>query len=375
LPVLIISQKERVVLYANKYAQIQYGIPIDKLRGSTIDEVYTIKGQEGHLLECNTRNAFTQKLEVVIKPKYTHEFIAFLSISPIIYQNKKCYLGMVMDISKQKEIEYETRRIHNQTSDSIDYASLIQSALLPDNKLIKQYFSDQFIIWHPKYPVGGDIYLFSNLRHKDECLLMVIDCMGLGVSGAFVTMLVKAVETQIISRIINDKDANVSPACIMEYLRKTLKQLVKQENKNSISNAGVDGAIIYYNKKEKIIKFTGAGTPLFYVDLQGELHIIKGDRYSVGYKKYDTEHKYKESTIYVEKGMKFYCSTDGYFGQMGGEKGFPFSKKRFTNIIREYHQEPMAEQQEIFLYEMAEYEEMAENNERNDDMTLIGFTI
>jgi anti-sigma regulatory factor (Ser/Thr protein kinase) len=73
--------------------------------------------------------------------------------------------------------------------------------------------------------------------------------------------------------------------------------------------------------------------------------------------------------------MKFYCTTDGYLDQNGGEKDFPFGKKRFSNIIKEYHQETMADQQTIFFNTMMEYESMVEDNDRNDDMTLIGFEI
>ena len=73
--------------------------------------------------------------------------------------------------------------------------------------------------------------------------------------------------------------------------------------------------------------------------------------------------------------MKFYCTTDGYLDQNGGEKDFPFSKKRFGNIIKDIHLKPMAEQKEIFIAEMDKYESMIENNDRNDDMTVIVFEI
>jgi len=33
------------------------------------------------------------------------------------------------------------------------------------------------------------------------------------------------------------------------------------------------GGIIYYNKKDKIIKFSGAETPLFYIDENQELKL------------------------------------------------------------------------------------------------------
>ncbi|MEA3315997.1 MAG: SpoIIE family protein phosphatase, partial [Campylobacterota bacterium] len=77
----------------------------------------------------------------------------------------------------------------------------------------------------------------------------------------------------------------------------------------------------------------------------------------------------------VEDGMKFYCTTDGYLDQNGGEKDFPFGKKRFGNIIKENHTKSMDNQKSIFIDEMNKYEVMIENNDRNDDMTLIAFEI
>ena len=140
---------------------------------------------------------------------------------------------------------------------------------------------------------------------------------------------------------------------------------------DSISNAGFDGGIIYYNKQENIIKFSGAETPLFYV-ADGELSIIKGSRHSIGYKKSDVNYEFKEHTIEVKKGMQFYLTTDGYLDQNGGEKGFCFGKKRFQKIILDNYQESMADQQELFLHELAKYQGQ---EERNDDVTVVGFKI
>jgi hypothetical protein len=227
----------------------------------------------------------------------------------------------------------------------------------------------------PKDIVGGDIWLFNQLRHKDECLLFVIDCTGHGVPGAFVTMIVKAIEREIIGIIKDDEKLDVSPAWIMSYFNNTMKTLLKQEDENSLSNAGFDGGVIYYNKRKQILKFCGTQIPLFYIDNSAKLHIIKGNRYSVGYKKCDINYKYKEHIIQVEEGMKFFITTDGYLDQNGGKKGFPFGKKRFSNILKQYYQEPMADIQTILQYKMMEWEMAQPNNERNDDMTVIGFEI
>jgi serine phosphatase RsbU (regulator of sigma subunit) len=201
---------------------------------------------------------------------------------------------------------------------------------------------------------------------------MVIDCTGHGVPGAFVTMLVKAIERQIVATIKHNKDEIVSPGKLLGIFNRSMKHLLRQEDEYSVSNAGFDGSILYYNKKENIIKFSGAETPLFYIDESNKLITIKGNRQSIGYKKCDSNFEFKEHTIEVKQGMQFYLATDGYLDQNGGDKGFPFGKKRFCNIINEYRNESFADQQEVLLDELALYQG---DEDRNDDVTLIGFKI
>jgi PAS domain S-box-containing protein len=370
LPVLITSKKDRTILYANEYSSIQYEIPVEKLIGKSIDTVYTNLNQKDEILTQMEKYGYVENLEQRYKTNNGKEFIALLSVKPIKYKDEDAYIGMVVDVTKQKDIEKEIKLINKQMKDSIEYASLIQHALIPSNDLFRKYFSDYLTIWHPKDIVGGDIYLFEELRDDNECILMVIDCTGHGVPGAFVTMLVKAIERQIVSNIKNSNEI-VSPAKILSIFNKSMKHLLKQEDEYSISNAGFDGGILYYNKKERIIKFAGAQIPLFY-EYQGEIKIIKGDRQSIGYKKSDANFEFNEFTVEVKEGMQFYITTDGYLDQNGGEKDFPFGKKRFAKIIKENYKLPFADQQEVFLYEMMNYQG---NNDRNDDMAIVGIKI
>ena len=306
--------------------------------------------------------------KVMIKQDGT-DFI-FSVTAAEIFGDKAIKLAVFTNITEIENAKIEIEMIHKHTRESIEYASLLQAALIPKDKLFEAYFQDYFTLWQPRDTVGGDIYLFEALRSKDECLLMVIDCTGHGVPGAFVTMLVKAVERQITSQI-KYSDDTVSPAKILTIFNQNMKQLLKQESGNSISNAGFDGGILYYNKKEKIIKYAGAETPLFYIQ-EDTLEMIKGDRYSVGYKKCKMDYEYTEHTLQAKEGMQLYLTTDGYLDQNGGTKGFSLGKKRFKKLLSDYHNKPMLEQKELFLNTFNQYKN---NQEVNDDVTIIGLQV
>ncbi len=349
----------------------------DSYNAQCIDEIFNTHAPEGYLQINMGRETW---IDYVISRSFgeTHKAMISIGNSNFIFSvtatklpgNKGIKSAVFTNITEMENAKIQIETINKHTRESIEYASLIQGALIPNNEVLKNYFQDYFAIWQPKDIVGGDIYLFEELR-EDECLMMLIDCTGHGVPGAFVTMLVKAIESQIIAKINNDINIDVSPAWILKYFNKTMKKLLQQENKDSISNAGFDGGIIYYNKKENILKFAGAETSLFYIE-DTQIKTIKGNRHSVGYKKSDVNYEFKEHILSVKQGTQFYLTTDGYIDQNGGIKGFPFSKRRFTNLINEYAGKPMKNQREVLLARLAEYQG---NEERNDDVTLVGFKI
>ncbi|MDA7848187.1 PAS domain S-box protein, partial [Sulfurospirillum sp.] len=307
----------------------------------------------------------------VMMKKHGQNHIFTISSEKFVFDEEELETAVFTDITELEKIREEVEKIHKHTKDSIEYASLIQHALIPQRNLFQKYFNDYLTIWQPKDIVGGDIYLFEELRNENECLLMVIDCTGHGVPGAFVTMLVKAIERQITSNIINS-DEVVSPAKILSIFNRNMKHLLKQNHEYSLSNAGFDGGIIYYNKAENIIKFAGAETPLFYFDANDKFKTIKGNRHSIGYKKSNIDYEFTEHIIKVKSGMKFYISTDGYFDQNGGEKGFPLGKSRFKKMIEHNYKETFEKQKEILTENLKIYQD---DEERNDDITLIGFEI
>jgi len=373
-PILITSRKRRVIVYANKYAQELYEASEDEIIEAKIDDIYTLDNGPQHIIEAIEKYGRVDVIEEVVTTHTGKKFVGLLSVIPITYKGEDCFIGMTVDITKQKNMEREIREIHEQTKKSIEYASLIQHSLIPKDNLFSKYFKDSFVVWQPKDTVGGDIYLFEELRDNNECLLLVIDCTGHGVPGAFVTMIVKAIEREIVSYIKENKDLEISTSWILQYFNTTIKKLLDQNSLDSQSNVGFDGAVIYYNKKDKIIKFSGANTPLFYLK-SDKLEVIKPDRYSVGYKKCDIGYEYKEHILNIQSGMKFYISTDGFFDQNGGKKGFPMGKRAFKELILNNYKLDMKKQKVNFINSLEDYMKSGNISERNDDITLIGIEI
>jgi serine phosphatase RsbU (regulator of sigma subunit) len=293
-----------------------------------------------------------------------------ISADKFKFQNEELHTVVFTDITELERIRNKIELINKNTRDSIKYASLIQNSIVPSRNDYQFFFDDSFIYWKPKDIVGGDIYIFDILKSNQECLSMVIDCTGHGVPGAFVTMLVKAIERKIVANLSPTEE--ISVANIFSEFNKELKNILKQEkDSNALSNVGFDGAILYYNKTEQIMKYSGSNTPLFYVK-DGELNLIKGDKQSIGYKSSDINYQFNEHTLKTEKGMIFYITSDGYLDQNGGEKLFPFGKKKFKSIIEKNHDKPLSEQKQIFMNELNIYKG---NEEQTDDITLLALKI
>lgn len=286
------------------------------------------------------------------------------------YDQPNGLIGTFVDITEIENTKKELEELYRKTRESIEYAALIQSAIRPDEDSLKKCFSDYMVLFEPKDTVGGDIYLLDSLRHPDEYLLMVIDCTGHGVPGAFVTMIVKSIERQITSRIINS-DEEVSPAKLLSVFNKSMKHLLKQNDADSKSNVGFDGAILYCDKSKGILKYAGAQIPLW-VMKESKIEMIQPNRYSVGYNKCDPNYIYTDHTIPLAEESTFYLSTDGYFDQSGGDKGFGFGKKRFQLILEEIGMLNLRKQKDILHETLISYQG---DEPRLDDITLIGFKV
>lgn len=303
-----------------------------------------------------------------VKFKINNEFKIFSVTAGNLTNDESSNIksAVFTDITELENIKNDIEAMNRLMKESIEYASLIQKSIIPLNKDIHGFFENHFVIWEPKDIVGGDIYLFERINDY-EALLLVIDCTGHGVAGAFLTMLIKAVERQIITNIITKKE-KINTSNILKEFIDSMKFLLRQNSIDRDINVGFDGAVMHINKKDNLIKFSSCEVPMFYVDHNMHVNKIKPDRNTIITKSKDNSYKFQERIIPIVGNMKFYITTDGFIDQNGGTKSFPLGKKKFVDIIEKSKFLKVSEQENVFLSELKLYQG---NENRNDDITLI----
>ncbi|MCP4130530.1 MAG: SpoIIE family protein phosphatase [bacterium] len=286
----------------------------------------------------------------------------------ISIENARMYKDLD-DLNKNLEVKVtdrtkELREKNIQIMNSIKYASTIQYSILPLSETINKYVSGHFALWNPRDVVGGDFYWFHEIG--ESFFIAVIDCTGHGVPGAFMTMIAKSV----LNRIIGESSGK-SPATILKDLNSIVRSTLGQDKESALSDDGMDVALCYVEPGENKIIYSGSKLPLYYCE-NNEVVTIKGDRQSIGYKKSREDFEYTDHEIAVQGDAVFFLSTDGYIDQLGGEKGLPFGRKRFTDTLLEIHQKSFTEVPDIMKKKIKNYRG---EEPQIDDITIVGFRV
>lgn len=256
----------------------------------------------------------------------------------------------------------ELERANRLVVESIRYARRIQTAMLPDKSALGDAVKEIHVCWEPLHLVGGDYFWLE--RFGRQSLIVVVDCTGHGVPGAFITLVVASA----LDRILHERDLR-SPAEILTALDEMVRARLRQDGDEPESDDGLDASICLWDERDQSVTFSGAGLPLIYV-ADGEAHEIKGNRSGLGYYSLVPRKPFEDHRVPVKPGMSFYQLTDGIPDHMGGEPRRLLGRRRVRRLIARNAHLPMAEQ--IRLVE-AELERYRGPEPRRDDMTLVGF--
>ena len=263
------------------------------------------------------------------------------------------------EVQNQKAlIELKNRAI----TDNLNYARRIQSAILPDIKLIYKTLAKSFIIYAPKDIVSGDFYVFA--EKNDQVIIIAGDGTGHGVSGAFMSM----IGSSILNQIIVEKGIT-QPALILNSLNTSIIDTLKQ-NENE-TNDGMDIAICTIDLKTFRLSFAGANRPLWVIR-QNELIVTRPDKFPIGGLQVARERVFTDNNIQLTTGDTFYLFTDGFANQFGGKDGKKMMTSKFKSLLLSIqHLEMTAQEQYLKNY----FEDWKGNNDQVDDVLVIGVRV
>lgn len=286
--------------------------------------------------------------------------IYFFFLLKISFRN---HAFMAQNIRQKNEIT----KSHNLVKESIEYAELIQKAMLPKEELFRNYFKDSFVYLKQRDIVGGDFYSVISLD-EHTVVVMVLDSVGHGVSGAFMTMLIKATEHQIGMEIANGQ-LEPRPSYILLRFNELIKDMT-HNNGDTKAIIGFDGGLFYFDKRASKVYYAGARMPL-YVMQENELKYYRGSRKGIGFTRTPIAQQFEEYEIEVKENTKFYFTSDGLLDQEGKE-GLPYGKERFKTFLQEHHTLALSEQSE----KLQEALNLFKGSKKQlDDMLVIGLLL
>lgn len=249
-----------------------------------------------------------------------------------------------------------------QIVESIDYASLIQSSFLPDQRQLDAVFSDHFLLWDQRDKVGGDSYWFR--QNEDGFFVAVIDCTGHGVPGAFMTLIVHSLFEKAASA-----ECGNSPAIVLGRLNRLVKDALGQNEPGGMSDDGLDCSLCFVDRLRSRMVFAGANNPLYVLE-DGEVSVVKGDRCGIGYVRSGRDFAFTDHEVETGPGKRFYMTSDGVIDQVGGPKGFPFGKRRLKEFMVRQADLPLKGQDRLL---MEHVDAFRGDEPRRDDITVLGF--
>lgn len=262
-------------------------------------------------------------------------------------------------IEKHKELEQHNKDI----VDSIQYASRIQEAILPDIDRIKNAFDDAFVLYQPKDVVSGDYY-FCYQKGK-KTFLAVVDCTGHGVPGALMSFIANGILKEVII-----KKGIEEPSEILYALDEELFSALNKKNSESVTNDGMDVALAVFDSEKNTVNYSGAFRPMLLLR-DTELIEFEPNRYPIGFYG-DVEKVFVSKELELKKGDTFYFFTDGYCDQFGGELKKKFNRKRFKELLLSLQGMEMEEQRSFLQYALLNWRQ---EEPQMDDVCIVGVRI
>lgn len=231
---------------------------------------------------------------------------------------------------KSQEVELQGKRLqlnHEELTESVSYAKLLQTSLLPNVKKMSGYLDDISILFLPKGQIGGDFYF----THKaDEHIYFGVgDCTGHGIPGA----LLAAMSIEAMKSVMNIY-CGEKPNFLLEKLRNIAKNRFNVSKSSDAHSDSMDAGLCMYDKKNGLLHYSGGFMNLIIIR-DNEILEFQSERCPIGV--YPDEKKFSLHSIPMEQNDVIYLASDGYTDQFGYDssrsKSVKFKKKRYKELI------------------------------------------
>jgi ligand-binding sensor domain-containing protein/serine phosphatase RsbU (regulator of sigma subunit) len=283
----------------------------------------------------------------------------------ILLKEKEILESTVAERTKELREQKEIVELQNEhITESIEYASNIQKAILPSEADLKDAFEDHFVFYRPKETVGGDFYWAYHT--ENVAWAAAVDCTGHGVAGAFMSM----IGSDLLNQIIIEKRIT-DPAEVLLEMDKGIKLAFAQSAKEFEADQGMDVALVCLNKKAKTIQFAGAQRSLFIYHNDG-FEEIEGDKISISCTD-ETVTGFTTNDIAYRAGASIYLFSDGVTDQFGGPKSKKFMVRRLKEFFDANHSAAMPDQLAVFEKTFDSWR--GDDNPQLDDVMLMGIRL
>ncbi|MBI5219053.1 MAG: tetratricopeptide repeat protein [Bacteroidia bacterium] len=291
---------------------------------------------------------------------YTHT-----TLTPVLDSNGTVTKVVIIDtdITEIREAKDLLEKQNTQILDSINFAKLIQEAILPSEEMLKKAFPESFLFFQPRDIVSGDFYWLHTEGYKT--LIALADCTGHGVPGAFMSMIGNTLLNQIIKQ-----QKIFSPAAILDNLNVEINYLLNQGGQNY--DAGMDITICCIDYETNQILVGLAGHTL-YCFQQGEIIEKECDYVSVGdILSTKIKDKFCNLSIDIQNDLIIYMTSDGYTDQFGGNENRKFNSIRFKQMLSDIASLNMEKQKEIISDTFSKWKG---GEKQIDDVTVMGIRL
>ena len=242
-----------------------------------------------------------------------------LTLASLIFRSLRIRNKQNKIITIQKSIVEEKQR---EITDSISYALRIQNALLPPQKIVKQYLKNSFILYKPKDIVAGDFYWMEIIN--DKIFFAACDCTGHGVPGAMVSIVCH----NALNRAVREFGLS-QPAAILDKTTEIVIENFAKSEENI--KDGMDISLCAYNKKTNQLEWSGANNSLWIIQ-NGNLLETKADKQPIGMN--ENSKPFTNHLFTLNTGDTIYLFTDGFADQFGGETGEKkLTRKKFKEKL------------------------------------------